>query len=116
MIHDLRCCANHDRDYGDLVGEAEETPQAVTETNGNSDQMDTEDSMQETEEVEEGEFEPQVLSGSTCDTTCRSLTDRRQEMHASEERDQPQPASETLAPHDNVSAAMPQAILNTGMF
>ncbi|KZM25223.1 uncharacterized protein EKO05_0007395 [Ascochyta rabiei] len=85
-------------DHGDLIGEAEATPQAVAEANGNSDQMDTEDSMQETEEVEK-----------------LAQTKLQQETAASEEQNQPQSANMgTTAPHDTAFAAsMPQAILGT---
>lgn len=68
LLHALKRCANHRRDHGDLIGEAEDIPQAVAEANGNSDHMDTEDSMQETEDVEEvvqPRLQPQVRSGST---------------------------------------------------
>ncbi|KAJ4319595.1 hypothetical protein N0V94_003828 [Neodidymelliopsis sp. IMI 364377] len=85
-------------DHGDLIGEAEATQEAVAEPNGNSDQMDTESPMQEpgdVEEVGQAEVKPQ-------------------ETKASEERNRPQSATTgTAAPHDNVFAAMPQAILGT---
>lgn len=60
--------AEYRRDYGDLIDEPEATSEVVVEMNGNSDQMDTEDSMQETEDVEEvvqAELQPQVRPGST---------------------------------------------------
>lgn len=45
------------------------------------------------------------------------MTDRRQETTASEEQNQPQSANAgTETPHDNVFAAMPQALLGTGTF
>lgn len=51
------------RDHGDLIGDAEGASEVVAGANGNSDQMDTEDSMQETDEIERGELtegQPQV--------------------------------------------------------
>ncbi|KAF2625373.1 hypothetical protein BU25DRAFT_346194 [Macroventuria anomochaeta] len=85
-------------DNGDLIGEVEAIPEVVAEANGNSDQMDAEESMQETEGVEQvvqAELPPQ-------------------ETTASEELNQPQSANAgTAAPHDNVFAAMPQALLGT---
>jgi hypothetical protein len=106
------------RDHGDLMGDAEDEGEIV-EANGNSDRMDTEDSMQETEDVEQdiqAEPQPQVRQGST-HATRRSLIDRRQETIASEEQNQPRSAnSGTGAPPDNAFAAMPQALLSTGMF
>ncbi|KAF9693744.1 hypothetical protein EKO04_008290 [Ascochyta lentis] len=85
-------------DHGDLIGEAEAIPQAVVEANDNSDQMDTEDSMQETEDVEKS-----------------AQTELQQETAASEEQNQPQSANMgTTAPPDTAFAAsMPQAILGT---
>lgn len=81
--------------------------------------MDTEDSMLETEDVEQhvqAELQPQVRPGST-HATHRSMTDRRQETTASEQQNPPQSANAgTAAPHDNVFAAMPQALLGTGTF
>jgi hypothetical protein len=62
------CHTNHARDHGDLIGEAEATQEAVAEPNGNSDQMDTESSMQEpgdVEEVGQAELQPQVRSRKT---------------------------------------------------
>lgn len=81
--------------------------------------MDTEDSMQETEDVEldiQAEPQPQVQHGST-HATCRSLVDRRQETAASEEQSQSQPANAgPAAPPGSTFAAMPQALLGTGTF
>lgn len=107
--------ADRYRDYGDLVGDAEDEGEIV-EANGNSDQMDTEDSMQETNDIERGiqaEPQPQVRHSST-HTTCRSLIDRRQETAASEAQNQPQPANAgAAAPPDST---IPQALLATGTF
>ncbi|KAJ4378256.1 hypothetical protein N0V86_005956 [Didymella sp. IMI 355093] len=84
-------------DYGDLMGDAEDEGEIV-EANGNSDRMDTEDSMQETEDVEQdiqAELQPQ-------------------ETTTSEEQNQPHSAnSGTAAPLDNAFAAMPQTLLST---
>ncbi|KAF1926056.1 uncharacterized protein M421DRAFT_224067 [Didymella exigua CBS 183.55] len=84
-------------EYGDLIGDAEDDGEIV-EANGNSDQMDTENSMQEPENVEQ-DFQAEL---------------QLQETTASEEQNQPQSANAgTTAPHDNILAAMPQALLGT---
>jgi hypothetical protein len=79
--------ADRRRDYGDLIGDAEDEDEGeIVEANGNSDQMDTEDSMQETDDIGrdiQAEPQPQVRH-SNMHTTCRSLIDRRQETAASE--------------------------------
>ncbi|KAF3052521.1 hypothetical protein E8E11_011585 [Didymella keratinophila] len=84
-------------DYGDLLRDAEDEGEIV-EADGNSDQMDTEDSMQESEDVERNiQAEPQP-----------------QETAASEAQNQSQPADAgTAAPPDSTFAAMPQAVLAT---
>lgn len=51
-----------------MIEEPEAASELVAEANGTSDQMDTEDSMQETEDVEPDlpvELQPQVRSSST---------------------------------------------------
>ncbi|KAF1358245.1 hypothetical protein EJ07DRAFT_124948 [Lizonia empirigonia] len=89
------------RDHGDLIGDAKVTPLAVAEANSSSDQMDTEDSMQElgdVDEVAQAEFQPQVRPDST----------------RTQHQNQPQSLNPgTTAPHDNIFAAMPQALLGT---
>jgi hypothetical protein len=112
--------ADRRRDYGDLIGDAEDEDEGeIVEANGNSDQMDTEDSMQETDDIGrdiQAEPQPQVRH-SNMHTTCRSLIDRRQETAASEAQNQSQPASAgAAAPPDSTFAAMPQALLATGTF
>lgn len=118
MLHDLEGQANLESDHGDLLGDAEDIPQAVAEPNG-TDQMDTEDSIQgteETQEVTQAGRQPKVQSGST-HAIRRPMTDTRQEITASEEQTQPQSVhAGTPAPHDNVFAAMPQVLLGTGTF
>ncbi|KAH6639654.1 hypothetical protein C7974DRAFT_136299 [Boeremia exigua] len=85
-------------DHGDLIGEVEATAGVLADANDNSDQMDTEDSVQETKDVEQTD-----MAG-----------DQLQETTASEELDQPKSGNAgTTAPHDNVFAAMPQALLAT---
>ncbi|KAJ8118648.1 hypothetical protein OPT61_g399 [Boeremia exigua] len=85
-------------DHGDLIGEAAATPEAVAEADGKSDQMDTEDSMQETEDLggaDQAETQPQ-------------------ETTTSENPNQPQAANAgTTAPRDTIWDAMPQALLGT---
>ncbi|KAF3039195.1 hypothetical protein E8E12_007142 [Didymella heteroderae] len=84
-------------DYGDLIGDADDEGEIV-EANGNSDQMDTEDSMQETEDVGldlQAEHQPH-------------------ETTASEEQNLSHVAiAGTTAPSDNAFAALPQALLGT---
>jgi hypothetical protein len=81
--------------------------------------MDTEDSVQETEDVEldiRAELQPQVRHSNTY-TTCRSRIDSHQETAASEAQNQSQPANAgSAAPPDSTFAAMPQALLGTGTF
>ena len=81
--------------------------------------MDTEDSMQETEDVGldlQAEHQPHVRHGSTHETR-RSLIDRQQETTASEEQNLSHVAiAGTTAPSDNAFAALPQALLGTGTF
>ncbi|KAJ4334498.1 hypothetical protein N0V87_006826 [Didymella glomerata] len=84
-------------DYGGLIADAEDEGEII-EANGNSDQMDTEDSVQETEDVEldiRAELQPQ-------------------ETAASEAQNQSQSANAgSAAPPDSTFAAMPQALLGT---
>ncbi|KAJ4986458.1 hypothetical protein SVAN01_08020 [Stagonosporopsis vannaccii] len=88
-------------DHGDMIGEAEAAPEYVAEANGITDQMDTEDSMQETEDIEQvaqTEAQPQVRHSPY-------------ETAASEKPNHPDLGS--APPHDNIFAAMPQALLGT---
>lgn len=48
-----RCKADICRDHGNLIDEAGEVPEVVAEANANSDQMDTEDSVQEAEDIKQ---------------------------------------------------------------
>ena len=61
--YDTNCGSDH----GDLIGEAQAASELVTEADDNSDQMDTEDSTQETEDAGQGhqqETQPQVRPAS----------------------------------------------------
>ncbi|KAF2998145.1 hypothetical protein E8E13_001768 [Curvularia kusanoi] len=85
-------------DHGDLIGEAETTSELVPEANDNSDQMDTEDSMQDiddTEQIHQQETQPQ-------------------ETAVSEELSEPQTKEIGVeAPLGTDFAAIPQTLLGT---